>query len=116
MLFSAATGIVYSAIISKYSLLKQTTLHVQMGALALAAVAGCQILGTTRREKQYFCTAVPILVIGVATIFTNETLKTKVISAAILSYTQLLNGKICTDVVQVQVGRSKPIVEDRTLG
>ncbi|MGE0832770.1 MAG: hypothetical protein AB7N99_08990 [Simkaniaceae bacterium] len=116
MLFSAATGIVYSAIISKYSLLKQTTLHVQMGALALAAVAGCQILGTTRREKQYFCTAVPILVIGVATIFTNETLKTKVISAAILSFTQLLNGKICTEVVQVQVGRSKPIVEDRTLG
>lgn len=122
MLFSAAIGVAYCAVVSKYQLLKETTLKIQMGAYALSVVAGCQILGTTRPEKQIFCAATPVVIIGIATFFTKETVKAKLVSSAALSASQLLMGKICTVVEKKDSpppppgGRGKPIVESTALG
>lgn len=121
MLFSAALGVAYCAVVSKYQLLQESTLKIQMGAYALSVVAGCQILGTSRPEKQIFCAATPIVIIGVATFFSKETVKAKLISSAVLSASQLIMGKVCTVVEKKDPppppgGRGKPIVESRELG
>jgi len=112
LFFNAAVGLVYSAIAKKYQLLSQTAIKVQMGAYALATVIGSQILGTKRIEKQYFCTATPIFIIGAATFFTKATWKTKAVSTAILSLSLLTIGKMCAEIKVGNGGRGKPLGED----
>jgi hypothetical protein len=113
---SAAAGLVYYAVATKYQLLSEAALKVQMGAYALATVIGSQILGSQRVEKQYFCTATPIFIIGAATFFTKATWKTKVIGTAILSASLLMLGRMCTEMTVMNGSRGKPIREDLSLG
>ena len=107
LFLSAAVGLIYYGVATKYQLLSGTTLNVQMGAYVLAIGVSYQAFGYQSIKKRYFCVATSIFVIGVATFFTKATWKAKVIGSAILSTSLLIIRRMCTEVKIVSIFRER---------
>ena len=99
MVCNAAIGAVYCAISMKYQLLKQTTLKMQVGALAISGFIIDHRVTKGKDSKPHFYGVSTFLVLGV-TVLTKESLKVKGISTAVLTLSQLGVAQLCKTTTQ----------------
>ena len=112
MVCNVAIGALYCAVSMKYQLLNQTTLKMQMGALAISGFIIDHRVTKEQDDEPHLSGVVALLVMGVATVLTKESLKVKGISTAVLTLSQLGATQLCKETISDESKNPLPKKEE----